>query len=408
MLERKYIRLLMLLIAVMLLVGLFALPGRQPVITNAAQLATAPPRATSDVGPPPPPSGGGQDGGSDTHEIQAAIYGQVIDLSTGQPGQGLEVVINGSAIRTDSEGRYSLTGLKAGTYTAVLRLPSQATAAPQSSVVVHLADKQTVTLDLNYYSQTPPAPPPTLQVEPQAEIQPPAPPLPAVEAPVTYAFMPAPQDTRNAPSPVTPFAGKGPMVWINPGRINNEQEVAGNIAIDVANVNDFGGFQATLRFDPDVIQVDNITVGDFLDSTGRQANPLVTEIDNTQGKVSLIAFTSGDTDGPIGNGTLAVVNFTPKRAGLSMLELDNVLLVARLGQRIRTDVANGQVNVIVCFGEVNGDGVIDVLDVQAVAGRVNQVLGDPDYVPEYDLNNNGMIDPGDVTIVTDRLYETCP
>jgi hypothetical protein len=39
---------------------------------------------------------------------------------------------------------------------------------------------------------------------------------------------------------------------------------------------------------------------------------------------------------------------------------------------------------------------------------VNQVLGDPDYVPEYDLNNNGMIDPGDVTIVTDRLYETCP
>jgi hypothetical protein len=150
MLERKYIRLLMLLIAVMLLVGLFALPGRQPVITNAAQLATAPPRATSDVGPPPPPSGGGQDGGSDTHEIQAAIYGQVIDLSTGQPGQGLEVVINGSAVRTDSEGRYSLTGLKAGTYTAVLRLPSQATAAPQSSVVVHLADKQTVTLDLNY------------------------------------------------------------------------------------------------------------------------------------------------------------------------------------------------------------------------------------------------------------------
>ena len=62
MLERKYIRLLMLLIAVMLLVGLFALPGRQPVITNAAQLATAPPRATSDwvrtkreAGPETPP-----------------------------------------------------------------------------------------------------------------------------------------------------------------------------------------------------------------------------------------------------------------------------------------------------------------------------------------------------------------
>jgi hypothetical protein len=105
---------------------------------------------------------------------------------------------------------------------------------------------------------------------------------------------------------------------------------------------------------------------------------------------------------------LAVIKFTSKQSGISELELDNVRLVARLGKIIETSVGNGQINVTVCFGDLNGDQVIDVGDVQTVAGRVNQSLGDPNYVLEYDLNNNGLIDENDVTLITERLHETCP
>lgn len=400
MLKSKFVRTPLILIGVMSIVSLFILPLNRPAPTDAA-LITPPPRETPR---PPTPPGPGPEGGSEKKGEApqlAAIYGQVIDLSTGQPGRGLEVKINGSVVRTDSEGRYSLTGLGPGNYTAILQLPSGATAAPQSSAVVYLAEKQTATLDLNYYSQLPPSPTPTDTPAPT--------PTPSLsEAVVENEVAPASEAANKAFSPLLPSTGGEPAVWINPGYINNEEGVTGNIAIDVANVSDFGAFQATLKFDPKIIEVDDVILGNFLDSTGRQTNPLVTEIDNTAGEISFVAFTSGDTAGPNGGGTLAVISFASKQAGISDLELDDVLLVARLGKKISADVGNGQINVTACFGDLNGDEVIDVSDVQAVAGRVGQSLGDPNYVIEYDLNNDRAIDEEDVTTITARLYESCP
>jgi hypothetical protein len=330
----------------------------------------------------------------------AAIYGQVIDLSTGRPGPALEVEINGSVVRTDTDGRYSLTGLNAGAYQVVLLLPGQATAA-QSVQTVQLAEEETVTVDLTYYSQNPPTPTPT---EP-----PPPTPLPSEpEASVANNIIPEARERRAAFSPLSPVTGGDPMVWINPGYINNEAGVNGQIAVDVANVTDLGAFQAVLYFNPKIIEIEEVVLGNFLDSTGRQTNPLVTEIDDTSGEISFVAFTSGDTAGPDGGGTLAVINFTSKQPGLAELELNDVRLVARLGKIIDPRVSHGQINVTTCFGDLNEDGVIDVGDVQAVAGRVGQTLSDPNYVLEFDLNNDTLIDEGDVAMVTDRLHEVCP
>lgn len=83
-------------------------------------------------------------------------------------------------------------------------------------------------------------------------------------------------------------------------------------------------------------------------------------------------------------------------------------LVARLGKPISAQVGDGQISVTSCFGDLNEDEVIDVGDVQAAAGRVGQELGDPNYVLEFDVNNDRIIDEADVAIVTDRLSEACP
>ncbi len=407
MFKSKIIRTTLILIGAVIIVSFFILPFNKPATTDAALIIPAPTRPT--VNPISDGDGGeSDDGDSDSNNaILAAIYGQVMDLSTGQPGRGLEVKINESIVRTDSEGRYSLTGLRAGAYIAQLQLEGQATAA-QDPTRVHLTAQETVTLDLSYYSQPKPTPTPT-------HTPPPTPtPVPTEETITedtigdTVALETEINDVSDTFSPLTPATNGNPAVWINPGHINNEEGVAGNIAVDVSNVADFGAFQATLKFNPKIIQVDNVAMGNFLDSTGRETNPLVTEIDNTSGEISFITFTSGDTAGPNGGGTLAVVEFTSKQKGVSKLELNDVRLVARLGKIIKTQVGNGQINVIVCFGDLNNDQIIDVGDVQTVAGRMNQSLGDTNYVLAYDLNNDNLINEEDVMIITERLYETCP
>ncbi|HRV90848.1 MAG TPA: carboxypeptidase regulatory-like domain-containing protein [Anaerolineae bacterium] len=399
MFEQKYMRTILIGVGLVALACFALIALNQPSPTDASFI-TPPARQPT---PRPPGSPNDDDDANDDNALnKAGIYGQVTDLSTGRPGQGLEVEINGSIVRTDSDGRYSLTGLRAGNYTAVLVLPNQAVAA-QSTTQVYLADEEITTVDLTYYSETPPTP----TLSPTATAAPPSP-TPQPEPIADADPRPKAKAFSAAFSPLIPSSDGSPTVWINPGHINNEDGVAGTITLDVANVNDLGAFQGTLNFNPKIIEIEDVVLGNFLDSTGRQTNPLVTEIDNTSGEISFVAFTSGDTAGPNGGGTLAVINFMSKQPGVSVLELDDVRLVARLGKTISAQVGDGQISVTSCFGDLNEDEVIDVGDVQAAAGRVGQELGDPNYVLEFDVNNDRIIDEADVAIVTDRLSEECP
>ncbi len=106
--------------------------------------------------------GGGGGGGS-----VSAIYGTVIDLSSSRPGAAIEVLINGAIVRTDTDGRYSVTGLNAGTYTVSLQLYGQGTPA-QEAVSVTLDGINSQIVDLDFYSQTPPTdtPQPTVRATP--------------------------------------------------------------------------------------------------------------------------------------------------------------------------------------------------------------------------------------------------
>jgi len=100
----------------------------------------------------------------------------VSDLSRGQPGAGLPVSINGAIVTTDGDGRYSITGLLAGEYSVVLQLPGEWWPA-QDPISVHLDGQNSVTVDLAYYSQSPPTATPL----------PPSTPLPPILLPETGA-----------------------------------------------------------------------------------------------------------------------------------------------------------------------------------------------------------------------------
>lgn len=128
-----------------------------------------PSEASPPLNPSPrPPVHSKESDGHDSSQT-SSIFGTVTDLSTGQPGAGLEVSINGQIVRTDTDGSYSITGLSAGMYTAALELHGQGTPA-QDPMVIYVDGRDPATADLGFYSQTPPTstPSPTATATPTA------------------------------------------------------------------------------------------------------------------------------------------------------------------------------------------------------------------------------------------------
>jgi len=87
---------------------------------------------------------------------------------------------------------------------------------------------------------------------------------------------------------------------------------------------DLGAFQFDLRYTPSIVQVEAITLGGFLGSSGRTAAPAGPRIDNGTGLASFAGFSFGTQPGPNGSGALALVRLRAVGAGSSLLDLDKV------------------------------------------------------------------------------------
>lgn len=96
-----------------------------------------------------------------------------------------------------------------------------------------------------------------------------------------------------------------------------------DIQVIIENVTDLAGFQFDILYDPDIVNVkkaDDIRIGDFLGSTGRNVMPLGPEI--IPGKLSYGAFTFATVPGASGDGILAIITFTVQTRADSTLEFD--------------------------------------------------------------------------------------
>jgi len=74
------------------------------------------------------------------------------------------------------------------------------------------------------------------------------------------------------------------------------------------------------------------SLGDFPESTGRDATPLGSDIDNTAGTITFGAFSLGATPaGPNGNGVPAVLTFRALAAGGTDLTFQDAQVSDRAG-----------------------------------------------------------------------------
>ena len=106
--------------------------------------------------------------------------------------------------------------------------------------------------------------------------------------------------------------------------------------LNVENVDDLGGWQADLTFDPKVLKAVSVTEGDFLKQEDGDTYFAEGTIKNQLGKI--IEIKSLQLDGPdvTGLGRLLSVTFTTIANGASQITLDNFLAGTRRGEKTRS------------------------------------------------------------------------
>jgi len=198
------------------------------------------------------------------------------------------------------------------------------------------------------------------------------------------------------------------VVYIDPPTAQANPGVPFTVAVVISNVTNLGSFQFTLAYSPTLVTVQNITLGEFPGSTGRSFTPVGPSIDNNAGAATFGAFSLGATPaGPSGSGVLAYVRLLPQAGGTAALVLSGVQVANVSGQSIQVVTRNGTLLITACLGDFDGDGDVDILDVQRIAYRWNTRRGDALYEPAYDVDSDGDIDILDVQQVAYRWGTRC-
>ena len=168
------------------------------------------------------------------------------------------------------------------------------------------------------------------------------------------------------------------------------------------SVSDLAGWQFDVAFDPAVLEAVDMSEGDFLKSGGESTFFQGGRIDNASGKITgLSAARLGDR-GVSGSGSVLQVSFKAKSEGETELALQNFLF----GSASKESIPAGPLEIHITVeerlltGDVNRDGVVNILDLISVAQQLGKRL--PPNSPE-DINGDGVVNIFDLTLVAQGI-----
>ncbi len=174
----------------------------------------------------------------------------------------------------------------------------------------------------------------------------------------------------------------------------------GTVNATIENVTELSGYEFTIDYDPSIVQVSDasaIVLGSFLGSTGRSVMPLTPIINNTTGQMTYTVGSFGAQTCPSGNGILANITWTAVGVGTSILDLSSAQITDPMGDPMPVTLIDGQIVVTdTHFADLDGDGDVDIVDIQKVAAHYGSQEGDPDWDPKYDIDGDGDVDIVDV------------
>ena len=156
------------------------------------------------------------------------------------------------------------------------------------------------------------------------------------------------------------------------------------LSLNIENGEDVSGYQATINFDPATLRYVEGTAGDYLSEGVIFVPPVVEENGLTLG-AALDGTGNGD-------GTLATVTFEVVAPKTSMVTLSEASLVAPNAERTYPRLVDAQVvGASRGIGDIDGDGVVGILDLLKVATS----RSDPGEI-DADANEDGVVDITDL------------
>ena len=180
--------------------------------------------------------------------------------------------------------------------------------------------------------------------------------------------------------------------------------VGDTFAFDVRaeNVTDLAGWQFEISFDPDRLEALDLSEGGFLKSDGGTTFFQSGSIDNAVGKITgLIAGRISD-GGVSGSGSVLQVKFKAKSGGETKLALQNFLFASATEESIPAAPLEIYFTVAerLLTGDVNRDGVVNILDLLRVARQLGQRVAADSPV---DVNGDGIVNIFDLTLVAQGI-----
>jgi hypothetical protein len=149
-----------------------------------------------------------------------------------------------------------------------------------------------------------------------------------------------------SPSPGRSEAStQNPTVRLEPANSTVAIGSTFTVTVMIDEAVDLGAFQFDLRYIPASVQVEAITLGGFLASSGRTAASAGPRIDNVTGFASFAGFSFGTPPGPNGSGALALVRLRAVGAGSSLLDLDKVQVLDTQVNSLVSTVEDSRVTV---------------------------------------------------------------
>ena len=164
------------------------------------------------------------------------------------------------------------------------------------------------------------------------------------------------------------------------------------------NVIDLAGWQFDIVYDPARLEAADVSEGDFLKTDGESTYFQAGRIDNAAGKITGLIAGRLSEDGLNGSGTLVRVKFMAKSQGDTRVALQNFLFGSSAGDSIPAAPQEIQftVEARLATGDVNRDGIVNILDLILVARQLGKRVSGNSPV---DVNGDGIVNIFDLTLV---------
>ena len=178
-----------------------------------------------------------------------------------------------------------------------------------------------------------------------------------------------------------------------------------NLEIRAENVLDLAGWQFDVAYDPTVLEALDVSEGDFLKTDGGATFFQSGRIDNAAGKITGLIAGRISEGGVSGSGTLLQVRLKAKSEGETELALQNFLFGSDTEESIPAGPLEIRITVEerLLTGDVNRDGVVNILDLIRVARQLGKSV--PSDSP-VDINGDGVVNIFDLTLVAQGIGKT--